>query len=290
MNMPDNNESDENLALRASVLQASEYHFDADGSDHNGAAAAAFKTAVNRVNSRLQFQKGELATLQRILEEIDKISLKRTSEGLNDINFSIGVLNCFFIIYMFGAHPEHFWLIYVVEGMYMIPKRFSVMWHARPLNQALYYLDFCWMMNFAGSFLILVLVISGLMGGSGKAVSNVAREACFNALLGVSTGPLMGANIVLPFVACLFHDVSTMTGLFIHIMPPMVMYTFMWKGDLIKEAWPDVFHLSYLDKVHYFPDSGMFFAPGSGECSSFDMQLRFTRVESTNGLLLYSKA
>ena len=113
----------------------------------------------------------------------------------------------------------------------MVPKRFAVMLTARPLNQALYYLDFCWMMNFAGSILILLLVIAGLMGGSGEAVSNVAREACFNALLGVSTGPLMGANIVLPFVACLFHDVSTMTGLFIHIMPPMVMYTFMWKGE-----------------------------------------------------------
>lgn len=150
----------------------------------------------------------------------------------------------------------------------MIPKRFSVMWKARPLNQALYYLDFCWMMNFAGSILILLLVLAGLMGGSGEAVSNVAREACFNALLGVSTGPLMGANIVLPFVACLFHDVSTMTGLFIHIMPPMVMYTFMWKGDMIREAWPDVFHLSYLDHVHYFPESGMFFVPGSGELGS----------------------
>lgn len=258
--MPDNSESDENITLRASALQASEFHFD-DDSFH---PRDAFKKAVEEVSSS-QFKKGEEVTLSRILDEIDKISLKRSSEGLNDMNFSIGVLNCFFIIYMFGAHPEHVWLIYVIEGLYMIPKRFSVMWKARPLNQALYYLDFCWMMNFMGSFLIFVLVIFGLVGGNLGTVSNGMREACFNAFLGVATGPLMGANIVLPFVACLFHDVSTMTGLFIHIMPPMVMYTFMWKGDLIREVWPGVFDLSYLDHVHYFPEGGMIFAPGSGK-------------------------
>lgn len=39
----------------------------------------------------------------------------------------------------------------------------------------------------------------------------------------------------------------------------------LYSGDLIREAWPDVFHLSYLDHVHYFPEEGMLFAPGSGE-------------------------
>ncbi len=225
------------------------------------------------VNNLIQFKKGEMATVQRILDEIDLIALKRSSEGLNEVNFSLGVLNCFFIIYIFGAYPEHFWLVYVIEGCYMIPKRFSVMWKARPLNQALYYLDFCWMMNFAGSLVVFVLVMVGLLeraagdniGERGRVVSERAREAFFDALLGVSVGPLMGANIVLPFVACLFHDVSTMTGLFIHIMPPMVMYTFLWKGDLIREAWPSVFHLSYVENLRYFPEEGIFFVPGSGE-------------------------
>lgn len=44
---------------------------------------------------------------------------------------------------MFGAHPEHIWLIYLVEGYYMIPRKFYNMWNAKPMNQALYYLDFC---------------------------------------------------------------------------------------------------------------------------------------------------
>lgn len=164
---------------------------------------------------------------------------------------------------MFGAHPEHLWLIYLVEGLYMLPRKFWNMWHARPLNQALYYLDFCWMMNFTAIFVIGLLVFVGQVANDEEKVSNVAREAFFNALMGVASGTLMGANIVLPFVACLFHDVNTMTGLFIHLMPPMVMYTFMWHSNEIRSAWPSIFHLTYMEKVHYFPESGPFFVPGS---------------------------
>ena len=76
-------------------------------------------------------------------------------------------------------------------------------------------------MNFTGIFVIGLLAILGLVHGDDR-VSNVARESFYNALLGVACGTLMGANIALPFVACLFHDVNTMTGLFIHLMPPMV--------------------------------------------------------------------
>mmetsp|Transcript_6147 Transcript_6147/g.9417 ORF Transcript_6147/g.9417 Transcript_6147/m.9417 type:complete len:219 (-) Transcript_6147:637-1293(-) len=38
-----------------------------------------------------------------------------------------------------------------------------------------------------------------------------------------------------------------MTGLFIHLMPPVVMYTFVWYNDRIVEAWPNLFNLSYLE-------------------------------------------
>lgn len=109
------------------------------------------------------YKKGEAETLRRVLDEIDTISGKRTKEGLNEFNFTLGVCNCvsfvfvlslkhivllahdmyylmlwralfvqFFIAYMFGAHPEHIWLIYLVEGMYMIPRKFYTMWNAKP--------------------------------------------------------------------------------------------------------------------------------------------------------------
>ncbi len=63
----------------------------------------------------------------------------------------------------------------------------------------------------------------------------------------------MGANIVLPFVSCLFHDVNTMTGLFIHLMPPMVVYTFMWHTTDIRRYWPTVFHLTYMEELEFSP-------------------------------------
>jgi len=164
-----------------------------------------------------------------------------------------------------GAHPEHLWLVFVGEGMYLIPRKLYNMWNAKPLNQALYYLDFCWMMNFTAFSIILLLVFSAIARDDDEGlVSDVARESFFNALMGVACGTLMGANIVLPFVACLFHDLNTMTGLFIHLMPPMVMYTFLWHSDEIKEAWPSIFHLTYMKGLKYFPDEGIFFAPGTG--------------------------
>ena len=76
------------------------------------------------------------------------------------------------------------------------------------------------------------------------------------ALLGVSCGPLTGANIVLPFVSCLFHDVNKMTGLFIHLMPPMVIYTFMWHTEDIRRSWPDIFQLTYMNEIHFSPTMG----------------------------------
>ena len=117
-------------------------------------------------------------------------------------------------------------------------------------------------MNFTALFVVSLLVFIGVTKDEDK-VSNMAREAFFNAAMGVACGTLMGANIVLPFVACLFHDVNTMTGLFIHLMPPMVMYTFIWHWKDIRDVWPNVFHLTYMERVHYFPDAGPFFVPGS---------------------------
>ncbi|KAL3758127.1 hypothetical protein ACHAWU_004208 [Discostella pseudostelligera] len=117
----------------------------------------------------------------------------------------------------------------------------------RRLNQALYYLDFCWCMNFTGMLFIGMLLLAG------QNVDDATRRALFSALLGISCGPLTGANIVLPFVSCLFHDVNTMTGLFIHLMPSMVVYTFMWHTTDILRCWPNIFHLTYMDAIEFFP-------------------------------------
>ncbi len=51
-------------------------------------------------------RKGDKEILKQVLEEIETISEKRMSEGLNQWNFSFGVFNCFFIVYIFGEWEE----------------------------------------------------------------------------------------------------------------------------------------------------------------------------------------
>lgn len=88
-------------------------------------------------------------------------------------------------------------------------------------------------MNFTGMGIAALLVVLN--------INDLSREklSSMHYWVYLSCGVLMGANIILPFVACLFHDVNTMTGLFIHLMTPLVMYTFMWNSSDIKTAWPN---------------------------------------------------
>lgn len=243
-----NREPDDDI--RASLLRVENYHL---GSDSDVSAAKV--KVVNAMKGMIHFKQGEAETIRHVLERIDVIALKRTAEGFNSNNFSAGVLNCFMISYVFGAYPQHLWLLYLVEVVYMIPRKFYTMCCAKPLSQALYYLDFCWCVNFSGIALLLVLAAAR---SGGFEITDDMRALVFSTTVGISCGVLLGANLALPFVACLFHDVNTMTGLFIHLMPPFVMYTFMWQSDVIRAAWPMMFHLNYMEGMHYFPKSGYF--------------------------------
>ena len=136
------------IKLQESLLQVKEFGLEEDGASPTSglkkstsinAALNLWKSSAKRAKD---YKSGEEKTIRRVLERIELVSLKRMDEGLNEFNFSVGVFNCFFIAYMFGAHPEHLWLIYLVQGAYFIPRKFANMWNAKPLNEALYYLDF----------------------------------------------------------------------------------------------------------------------------------------------------
>mmetsp|Transcript_23391 Transcript_23391/g.34923 ORF Transcript_23391/g.34923 Transcript_23391/m.34923 type:complete len:454 (+) Transcript_23391:87-1448(+) len=245
-------ESEEALDIRSSMIMTQDWNLDVDSDELDDSPATvtdARQTFQNLVRSAIKydtFKKGEADTVRRIIEHIELVSLKKSAEGFNRVNFSVGVLNCFFICWVLGAYPEHVWLLYLIESVYFIPRKFYNMWRAKPLNQAFYYLDFCWFTNFFAMAYFAIIVISGIFGFNDN-IENGIREVIFKAALGVFCGVLVCANLALPFVACLFHDVNTMTGLFIHLMPPVVMYTFVWYNDRIVEAWPNLFNLSYLE-------------------------------------------
>jgi hypothetical protein len=274
-------ESEEVLDLRSSVIRTQDWNLDIDSDEHSVHEQGLADYTAATVNTHKKFQKlvrsavkhesfkkGETDTVRRIIEHIELVSLKRSSEGFNKVNFSIGVLNCFFICWMLGAYPEHIWLLYLIEAYYMIPRKFYNMWKAKPLNQALYYLDFCWFTNFAAMATLTTILLSGILGRN--AIQIEIREVVFKAALGVFCGVLVCANLALPFVACLFHDVNSMCGLFIHLMPPVVMYTFVWCSDRIVEAWPSLFNLSYLE------DGTMTYYGGTSSIASYSTTFYFT--------------
>ena len=67
-------------------------------------ASTIFAGAARRVINDNMKRRGdkELLKLEEVLEEIEMLSEKRMSEGLSQLNFTLGVFNCFFIVYIFG--------------------------------------------------------------------------------------------------------------------------------------------------------------------------------------------
>jgi len=192
------------------------------------------------------FNQGTSDAIQNVIKQVDLQANKRIKEGFNEVTFTLGVLNCFLILFIFDSFPQHFWLLFLIEALFFVPTKFLQMIRAVP-NQALYYLDFCWIMNFFGIAILLIVMFC----------RNILPEQLikfiFSAAYGVSCGPLLGANIALPFVALIFHDVSSMTCVFIHIYPPLLLYVMRWKAEDITAAWPNTFELDY--DVNFFPSA-----------------------------------
>lgn len=191
------------------------------------------------------YREGSDTAVRKVLAEVEKQAERRIKSGFGEVNFTLGVLNCIAIVYVFAAFPQHFWILYIVEGFILTAMKLSLLIRNKPLNQALYYLDFCWIMNFLGIIGLIVLF-------AGKnSVSSIYRKHLFLAAYGISCGPLLGSTIVLNFVALIFHDVTSMTSVFIHVYPTLLLYVLRWRSDSVMEAWPDTFELDY--EVIFFP-------------------------------------
>ena len=206
-----------------------------------------------RNRQQVSSRTAEIRLLQTALEEVDRIAAKRVADGLNEINFTIGVVNTMLVVFVLGVYPQHFWLLYLIEGLYLLPSRFMANTRTKPLNSALFFLDFCWVMNGLALVILAVFALESAIGISGN---ETIHRQIFLAAVGIACGPLLGATAVLPFCCLMFHDTNTLAGFYIHMFPPCVMYTFIWHAAQIKEAWPSIFFLDYLGEIHFFPSSG----------------------------------
>ena len=115
-------------------------------------------------------------------------------------------------------------------------------------NEIYYYMDLCWVMNFFGVAILLVLIFGRSF------LSRELIKLSYFAFFGMGCGPLLGANIVFDFVSLTFHDTTSMTSVFIHIYPPLLLYVFRWQGDAIRNVWPEYFNLQYEINLFLFVD------------------------------------
>jgi len=88
--------------IREHLLAAEEMSFDGNITEPSHDSLSSFVAMARRVGKDRVKRNGEREIIRRVLDEIDVISVKRMSEGFNQWNFSSGVFNCFFIMYIFG--------------------------------------------------------------------------------------------------------------------------------------------------------------------------------------------
>jgi hypothetical protein len=200
--------------------------------------------------SSVAYRQGTKEAIERVLEQIENQAEKRIRDGFSEFNFTLGVMNCFLVYFVFTSFPQHFWILYLAEGFYLLYTKIQCWNNAKPLNQIYYGLDFCWVMNFGG------LIGFALMFLAKQIISESVRKQLFLAAYGTACGPLTGATAILPMVSILFHNRDYMTGFFIHFFPPLLFYVMRWEKDAIKQAWPNTFDLDY--DIEFWPNNGTF--------------------------------
>lgn len=114
------------------------------------------------------FREGNSDAIKKVLLEIEIKAGRTIKSGLSETNFTIGVLNCFLVTFVFARYPEHFWLLFVVQAMILFPIKVYMLKNAKPFNQLLYLLDYCWVMNTVGVIMILFIIVGGKFLSDGK--------------------------------------------------------------------------------------------------------------------------
>ena len=102
------------------------------------------------------------------------------------IAFEIGVLNLIVLAWLFGAHPEHYWLAYVVE----FPVILALVVHEwSKAGRCLYLCEFCWVINFFG-WLYLLLEALPFYTAFESLLSPAARLGLARSFFSTANGPL----------------------------------------------------------------------------------------------------
>lgn len=86
-----------------------------------------YATTTNHSRSpSVAYREGTKEAIERVLETIEEQAEKRIKDGFSELNFTLGVLNCFFIEFVFTVYPQHLWVVYLIEGLYLFPYKSGI--------------------------------------------------------------------------------------------------------------------------------------------------------------------
>jgi len=193
------------------------------------------------------------ATAEQCLAVLERRSKYLKEKGLNVRSFFFGVTNVLVVTWCYGAVPEHFWIVYIVETLILFPLRYRNMVRAKPLSLVYYWFDFCWIANFAINIGLVVCSIDALFSrpltGFFKLLdSDSFRRSLFCTFFGIATGPFL-CSVGALGNALIFHDVENTVSVFIHLVPALLAYTLRFHSAEILAAWPHLFRLDYLGDI-----------------------------------------
>ena len=106
-----------------------------------------------------ELSNNEIETIQKVVNDVDDVVWKIMNERFKESIFTCGVLNCFLTAFVFFVCPENFWVLYLVEMIFLVPLNQYHRCKAKPLNKSLYYLDFCWVANLIAIASLLTIVV-----------------------------------------------------------------------------------------------------------------------------------
>ena len=125
------------------------------------------------------------------------------ANSLPALAFDAGVLHLIFASWLFGAYPEHYWVLYLLEFP-VLTLAIALKW--RESGRLLYLLEFCWVINVAGWLYLLHELLPFLGAGGAHVLSAPVRLGLARALFATANGPLALSVFALTN-ALVFHDV-----------------------------------------------------------------------------------
>lgn len=164
---------------------------------------------------------------------VPTVASKLAKEGINRASLAAGVANLLAVPFVLGMFPAYFWLLHAINLWVLIP-----LWYQRVIRKRRgqwFIVEPCWVLN---CYMGVYFVATGL-GVLPKELQLWAFRASFQVSLGfLSWSVLVSQN------ALIYHSVSTMAAIGIHLMPGLAFLTLRWQqevGASVEEAWPGTF-------------------------------------------------